>query len=44
MIALAEAVNKGLIQSEQYVGLVSFGAGISWGGVLINWCDENDFI
>lgn len=44
MIALAEAVNKGLIQSEEYVTLVSFGAGFSWGGVLVNWCDEDDFI
>jgi len=44
MIALAEAVNMGIIQPDQLVGLASFGAGFSWGGVLLNWCDEDDFL
>ena len=44
MIALAEAVNNGIIQPGQLVALASFGAGFSWGGVCMDWCDEEDFI
>ena len=44
MIALAEAVEKGLIKSGQRVALVSFGAGFAWGAVLTKWCSKEDFV
>ncbi len=36
-IALAEAVQAGRIQPGDYVLLVAFGGGFTWGGVLIKW-------
>lgn len=36
-IALHEARQKGCIQSGDYVLLVAFGAGLTWGSTLIKW-------
>ena len=36
-IALTEAVERGLVQPGGLICLVSFGAGFSWGAVLIRW-------
>ena len=36
-IALDEARQKGCIQSGDYVLLVAFGAGLTWGSTLIKW-------
>jgi 3-oxoacyl-[acyl-carrier-protein] synthase-3 len=36
-IALAEAAQTGRIQLGDYVLLVAFGAGFTWGGVLVKW-------
>ena len=36
-IALHEARQKGCIQTEDYVLLVAFGAGLTWGSTLIKW-------
>ncbi|WP_432667342.1 beta-ketoacyl-ACP synthase III [Wukongibacter baidiensis] len=44
IIALADAVQKGLIKPGQNIALSSFGAGFSWGAVLTRWCSEEDFI
>jgi len=44
LIALAEAFEKGLIKSDEYVVLASFGAGFSWGALLMRWCSKDDFI
>ena len=41
-VALAEAVNGGRIRPGQIVALVSFGVGLSWGGVLVRW--PSDFL
>ncbi|MEO0156844.1 MAG: 3-oxoacyl-[acyl-carrier-protein] synthase III C-terminal domain-containing protein, partial [candidate division WOR-3 bacterium] len=34
-IALAEALQEGRIKKNDYVLMVAFGAGFTWGGVLI---------
>ncbi len=36
-IALAEAVQTGRLKEGDYVLLVAFGAGFTWGGVLLKW-------
>ena len=36
-IALHEALQKGCIQSGDYVLLVAFGAGLTWGSTLLKW-------
>ncbi|HEX3052085.1 MAG TPA: beta-ketoacyl-ACP synthase III [Aggregatilineaceae bacterium] len=36
-IALAEAANEGRFQPGDVVGLVGFGAGLSWGAMLLEW-------
>ncbi len=36
-IALKEALEEGRIKSGDYVLLVAFGAGFTWGGVLLRW-------
>ena len=36
-LALDEAVRKGRIKSGDKVNLVAFGAGFTWGSVLIEW-------
>lgn len=36
-IALAEAVEKGIIKKGDIVVLVAYGAGLSWGTVLLKW-------
>lgn len=36
-IALDEAVRSGRVPKEKLVVLVAFGAGLTWGGVLIRW-------
>lgn len=42
-IALAEAVQLELIQPGQVLVLASFGAGFSWGAIIIRWCSKEDF-
>ena len=42
-IALAEAVREGRIQTGDTVGLASFGAGLAWGSILIEWNSKKDF-
>ncbi len=37
LIALYEAVNKGVIARNDHVVLVSFGAGLTWGSLLLQW-------
>lgn len=37
IIALDEARRAGLVKSGDLVALVAFGAGLTWGGVLIRW-------
>lgn len=44
IIALAEAVYKGFIKPGDLVVLASFGAGFSWGAILLRWCEKSDFI
>jgi len=36
-IALAEALEKGLIKNDQVIVLVAFGGGLSWGSVVWRW-------
>jgi 3-oxoacyl-[acyl-carrier-protein] synthase-3 len=36
-LALAEATRDGRCQDDELVGLVAFGAGLTWGGVLLRW-------
>ncbi len=36
-IALCEAVNDGRIQPEQYLVLVGFGGGLTWGAMVLQW-------
>ena len=36
-IALAEAVDQGLIQRGDLVLLVVFGAGLTWGAAVLEW-------
>ena len=36
-ICLAEAQEKGRLQRKDKVLLVSFGAGFTWGGILLGW-------
>jgi 3-oxoacyl-[acyl-carrier-protein] synthase-3 len=36
-IALSEAVDEGRIKNDDYILLSSFGAGFTWGSVLIKW-------
>ncbi len=36
-IALDEAVDAGRIRAGDYVVLVAFGAGLTWGATLIKW-------
>lgn len=44
MIALAEAVQDGLIRPGHLVAIASFGAGFSWGAVVTRWCGQEDFL
>lgn len=43
-ITLAEAVEVGKVLPNNLIILASYGAGYAWGGLLIKWCDKNDFI
>jgi len=36
-IALAEAYEKGLVKEGDYILLVAFGAGFTWGSILLKW-------
>jgi 3-oxoacyl-[acyl-carrier-protein] synthase-3 len=36
-LALAEASREGRCHDRELVGLVAFGAGLTWGGVLLRW-------
>ncbi len=36
-IAMAEAVQKGMIKDGDLVMLIGFGAGLNWGGILLKW-------
>jgi 3-oxoacyl-[acyl-carrier-protein] synthase-3 len=36
-LALAEAAREGRCHDDELVGLVAFGAGLTWGGVLLRW-------
>ncbi|MGB6772253.1 MAG: beta-ketoacyl-ACP synthase III [Candidatus Dormiibacterota bacterium] len=36
-LALAEAAREGRCHDGELVGLVAFGAGLTWGGVLLRW-------
>ena len=36
-IALDEANRKGLLKKEDYILLVSFGAGLTWGASILRW-------
>ena len=36
-LALAEAARDGRCHDDELVGLVAFGAGLTWGGVLLRW-------
>ena len=36
-IALSQALKSGRIHSGDYVLLVAFGAGLTWGATLIKW-------
>lgn len=36
-IALAEGVEKGLFQAGQILALAGFGAGLTWGSVILRW-------
>jgi 3-oxoacyl-[acyl-carrier-protein] synthase III len=36
-LALAEAARDGRCRDDDLVGLVAFGAGLTWGGVLLRW-------
>ncbi|MBI4598455.1 MAG: ketoacyl-ACP synthase III [Candidatus Omnitrophica bacterium] len=37
LIALYEAVNEGVIQKQDHVVIVAFGAGMTWGSILLQW-------
>ena len=37
LIALYEAVQQGVIKRGDYVVLVAFGAGLTWGSILLQW-------
>ena len=37
LIALYEAVQEGRIKKGDYVVLVAFGAGLTWGSILLQW-------
>lgn len=37
-IALTEAIESGRIQPGDYVVLVGFGGGLSWGAMVVKWC------
>jgi 3-oxoacyl-[acyl-carrier-protein] synthase-3 len=38
-LALAEALEKGLIRKDQVIVLVAFGGGLSWGSIVWRWKD-----
>lgn len=44
IIALAEAKMKKLIKPGNLIVLASFGAGFSWGAILLKWCEKSDFL
>ena len=37
LIALYEAVKEGRIKSGDHVVMVAFGAGLTWGSILLQW-------
>lgn len=37
IVALYEAVREGRIQKDDYVALVAFGGGLTWGSTLLRW-------
>ena len=37
LIALYEAVNEGVITRDDYAVIVAFGAGLTWGSLLLQW-------
>lgn len=43
-ITLAEAVELHKVKPDDIVVLASYGAGFSWGALLVRWCSETDFI
>jgi 3-oxoacyl-[acyl-carrier-protein] synthase-3 len=44
IIALADAVKQEKVKEGNKVALASFGAGFSWGSVIVEWCGKEDFI
>ena len=43
-LALAGALNAGLVKNGSLILMVSFGAGLTYGATAIRWCDPTDFI
>jgi len=43
-ITLTEAVELGKVKAGDRVAFVSFGAGLAWAGMLLEWSSEDDFI
>lgn len=39
-IALDDAVRRGSLSQNDVLLLISFGAGVTWGGVALNWCQR----
>ena len=44
LITLCEAYRKGRIKKDDKVALVSYGAGLAWGGLYMKWSEKEDFI
>jgi 3-oxoacyl-[acyl-carrier-protein] synthase-3 len=43
-IALAEAVERGVVQPGQAIALAAFGAGLAWGAAIMRWPAPEDFL
>lgn len=43
-LALAEAVEKRMINAGDLVAMAAFGGGLAWASALIRWSDRKDFI
>jgi len=37
LIALSEAVNEGVVKRDDHIVMVAFGAGLTWGSLLMQW-------
>ncbi len=44
LITLTEALEENKIKKGDKVAMVSFGAGLAWSGMLMEWYDKADFI